>query len=236
MTALDEHPYRFVLDGHRVLRLRHRGVHAARWRPIDDHRHTEVRSTFEGLLAGTIEPDGFNRLVVLAGLTASQANVLRCVCEVRPPDRVHVQSGLRRGVACRGCRTSPACWSSCSRRGSIPTSTTVSDSPPWRRPRVEVLGALDECRRSTTTASGAPSWRLIEATVRTTAYQGKPTIGVQVRSVARCPICRRLVRRTRSSCVRHVSRVCTCVVARSLAAVCAGATGRRTIAPRCSVW
>jgi glutamate dehydrogenase len=77
LTALDEHPYRFVIGGEECF-LYDVGVCMPAGVVIDQHRHDEIVGTFEGLLKGTVEPDGFNRLVVLAGLTAHQADVLRC--------------------------------------------------------------------------------------------------------------------------------------------------------------
>jgi glutamate dehydrogenase len=77
LTALDEHPYRFVIGGEECF-LYDVGVCMPAGVVIDQHRHDEIVGTFEGLLQGTVEPDGFNRLVVLAGLTAHQADVLRC--------------------------------------------------------------------------------------------------------------------------------------------------------------
>ncbi|MCB0965839.1 MAG: NAD-glutamate dehydrogenase, partial [Ilumatobacter sp.] len=76
LTVLDEHPYEFEVDGVRMFTY-DIGVCIPDDVTIDDRRHREVRIAFEGLVAGTVESDGFNRLVLLAGLTASQVDILR---------------------------------------------------------------------------------------------------------------------------------------------------------------
>ena len=77
LRALEERPYGLEIDGQSCY-VYDIGVRVPPGVVIDDRRHANVRATFEGLLAGDIEPDGFNRLVLIAGLTAAQANVLRC--------------------------------------------------------------------------------------------------------------------------------------------------------------
>ena len=77
LRALEERPYQLEIDGESCY-VYDIGVRVPAGVVIDDRRHANVRATFEGLLAGDIEADGFNRLVLVAGLTAAQANVLRC--------------------------------------------------------------------------------------------------------------------------------------------------------------
>ena len=59
---------------------------------------------------------------------------------------------------------------------------------------------------------------------------------VQVRPGARCRDCPSPSRCSRSSSTRRASKACTCAAARSRAAGCAGPTGPRISAPRCSAW
>ena len=82
---------------------------------------------------------------------------------------------------------------------------------------------------------------LIQATLRTASSSAAPTGGPSRtwRSSStrrRSRTCRRPGRSTRSSSTRPGSRACTCASARSPAAACAGRTGARTSAPRCSAW
>jgi glutamate dehydrogenase len=76
LTALDQHPYRFDVDGRRV-HVYDIGVQLPPGVELDAARHAELLSTFEALVAGEVEADGLNRLVALAGLTAHQVSVIR---------------------------------------------------------------------------------------------------------------------------------------------------------------
>ncbi|MAT06214.1 MAG: NAD-glutamate dehydrogenase [Acidimicrobiaceae bacterium] len=76
LTVLDEHPYEFRVEATRLYAY-DIGVCVPDDVTIDDRRHREVRAAFEGLVAGTVESDGFNRLVLLAGLTARQVDIIR---------------------------------------------------------------------------------------------------------------------------------------------------------------
>ena len=95
-------------------------------------------------------------------------------------------------------------------------------------------------RASTTTASCAASCKLIEAAVRTNFFQTTRTAGtradhrVQVRMRQGRRHAAAAGRSTRSSSIRRASRACICASARWRAAACAGPTGRRISAPRCS--
>ena len=92
---------------------------------------------------GDIEPDGFNRLVLIAGLTAAQANVLRCYAKYAQPDRVHVQPALHRGHARAAARISRRCSSSCSRRASTRRLDEGDRIAALAVADAEVLAALD---------------------------------------------------------------------------------------------
>ncbi len=76
VRALDEHPHQLRVDDEQCY-IYDIGLRVPDGVVIDEHRHREVTSAFERLLLGEIEPDGFNRLVLLAGLTSWQVNVLR---------------------------------------------------------------------------------------------------------------------------------------------------------------
>ncbi len=76
LTVLDEHPYEFRVDGVHLWAY-DIGVCVPDGVVVDERRHREVRAAFEGLIAGTVESDGFNRLVLLGGLTAQQVDILR---------------------------------------------------------------------------------------------------------------------------------------------------------------
>ncbi|MGH9133821.1 MAG: NAD-glutamate dehydrogenase domain-containing protein, partial [Ilumatobacteraceae bacterium] len=75
LHALDERPSTFAV-GDEDVHLYDIGVRVPAGADIAA-RHTELESTFEALMAGDVEADGFNRLVSLAGLAARQVSVLR---------------------------------------------------------------------------------------------------------------------------------------------------------------
>jgi glutamate dehydrogenase len=77
VRAIDEHPHHLELDDEQY-NIYDIGLRVPDGVTVDEHRHREVTAAFERLLLGEIEPDGFNRLVLVAGLTSWQANVLRC--------------------------------------------------------------------------------------------------------------------------------------------------------------
>ncbi len=77
VQALDEHPHDLTV-GDEHCYVYDIGLRIPAGVMVDEHRHREVTAAFERLLLGEIEPDGFNRLVLLAGLTSWQVNVLRC--------------------------------------------------------------------------------------------------------------------------------------------------------------
>ena len=82
---------------------------------------------------------------------------------------------------------------------------------------------------------------LIEATLRTNYFQlmgdgeRAPYLVLKL-APSGCRACPRRGPSSRSSCTRRGSRRSTCASARSLAVVCAGPSGPRTSAPRCSAW
>ncbi len=76
LQALDERPATFRSGDERV-HLYDIGVRVPAGVEIDAHRRVELQRAFALLVAGEVESDGFNRLVLLAGLTARDVTVLR---------------------------------------------------------------------------------------------------------------------------------------------------------------
>ncbi len=165
---------------HGVLLVRHRRACSTRRADRRPPSRRDPPHALEGLLAGTIEPDGFNRLILLAGLTASQANILRCYAKyahqtdftfsqgyvdslARLPQLARLIVDLFKGRDSTPKRTtcSAPCWSPPPSRPS---------APPWMR-----------CPRSTTTESDAPSWPWSRRQCAQ-GVPGRPDGGVQVRS------------------------------------------------------
>ena len=174
MTALDEHPYRFVIEGTECF-VYDIGVCMPPEIAIDDRRHAEIRSTFEGLLAGTVEPDGFNRLVVLAGLTSRQANVLRSYAKYAHQIGFTFSQGYVEGTLARLPRLARLLVEFFEARfdpdlddGERLAAVATAES--------DVLGVLDEVPSLDDDRIGRTFLALIRATVRTSAYQDRATL------------------------------------------------------------
>jgi glutamate dehydrogenase len=76
LRAVDERPFEFRM-GSGVVHLYDIGVEPPAGATLDDETRINVEAVFAGLFAGAIEGDGFNRLVVAAGLTGRQVEILR---------------------------------------------------------------------------------------------------------------------------------------------------------------
>ncbi len=75
-VALDEQPFVFRAGTERV-HLYDIGVRAPASAVLDDARSAAIREAFAGLVAGVIESDGFNRLVLAADLEAREVAMVR---------------------------------------------------------------------------------------------------------------------------------------------------------------
>ncbi len=177
LHALDEHPYEFVVDGERVF-LYDIGVLVPANVTIDDHRHAELESVFAGLLLGEVEADGFNRLVLHAGLTAQQSNVLRVYAKFAHQtafgfSQGYIQDCLVRLpgfagllVALFDAKFDPD--------GDEATRQAVVEAADLAASQaLDAVPSLDDDR------IGRMFLTLIRATVRTSAYQNKPTVALK---------------------------------------------------------
>ena len=174
LRALDEHPYRFVINGTECF-LYDIGVRVPSGVQIGDLRHTEIRSALEGLLAGTIEPDGFNRLILLAGLTASQVNILRCYAKYAHQTDFTFSQGYVEGSLARLPQLARLIVDLFEARFDPETddmqrAVLVEATKSAVRAALDAVPSLDDDR------IGRTFLALVEATVRTSAYQGNPTL------------------------------------------------------------
>ena len=199
----------------------------------------EFLATFGAVWRGEVENDGFNRLVLVAGLTARPGHGAAGLRQVPAPDRPHLQPGLRRGHAGRP----PGHRAPAGRavHGAVRPAPRRQPGPGVRRHR-----RRDRRRRSTRwpastrTASCARFLALVEATMRTNAY--RPTTDGRAPSVLAfkldppsvpdLPPPAAAVRDL--GVLARASRACTCAAAAWRAAASAGATAGRTSAPRSS--
>jgi glutamate dehydrogenase len=174
LRALDEHPYRFVLDGTDCF-LYDIGVRVPEGVQIGDLRHTEVRSALEGLIAGTIEPDGFNRLILLAGLTASQANVLRCYAKYAHQTGLTFSQRYVEDSLARLPRLARLIVDLFEARFN-PDIDEVQRAVLADATKSAIRAELDEVPSLDDDRIGRTFLALVEATVRTSAYRGTPTL------------------------------------------------------------
>jgi glutamate dehydrogenase len=174
LEAIDEHPHRFVIDGNDCF-VYDIGVRVPAGITIDDQRHRDVRATFEALLAGEIEADGFNRLVLHAGLSMRQANILRCYAKYAHQVGFAFSQGYIEETLARLSHLSrfvvelfEARFDPDLDQSERIARVAVADA--------EVLAALDAVPSLDDDRIGRMFHALVRATVRTSAYQGKPTI------------------------------------------------------------
>jgi glutamate dehydrogenase len=174
LDAIDEHPHRFVIEGRECF-VYDIGVRVPAGVEIDEHRHREVRAAFEGLLAGDVEADGFNGLVLHAGLTSTQANILRCYAKYAHQIGFAFSQGYVEDTLARLAHLSRLLTELFEARfdpdldhAERIARVAVADA--------EVLAALDAVPSLDDDRIGRMFHTLVRATVRTSAYQGKPTV------------------------------------------------------------
>jgi NAD-specific glutamate dehydrogenase len=232
LEVLDEHTETFTSRSGVPVWLHDVGVrHSQPSQLMAPSVRTEVERAFLALWRGELEADGFNRLIVAAGLTGAQVAVVRAyaryLLQISTPyslgylEDVLVKHAdlARRLVELFAARFDPALEDD---RAMHATALEAE-----LRERLDSVASLDEDRIVRTFLT------LVLATDRTNAAPA-PARSRSSSIPRACPTCRCPGRRPRSGCRRRGSRACTCVVGASPAVGCAGATARRTSAPRCS--
>ena len=173
MQVTDERPYELRLaDGsHRW--LYDFGLRAPANASLDsDEARDELRATFAGLWRGEIEGDGFNRLVLLAGLSGRQVTVLRAYAKYqRQAGTTFSQRYIENTLAAH-----PAIARKLMELFALRFDPALAD-----RSAVEVLDLGDELRHDLDAVASLDEDRilrgflnLIEATLRTNAYRLGP--------------------------------------------------------------
>ena len=169
LRALDERAFGFGFDGgHRVAaRCRCRG---ARRCPVDRRRsRAEVQRCFVAEFNGSVEVDGLNRLVLLAGLTARQIEVLRAYSRYLrqigfPFSQQYIEATLARHAPISrllvGAVRAPL-------RPGIAAATSSSETDL----RAEIAEALDAVPSLDDDRTLRALLALIDATVRTNAFR-----------------------------------------------------------------
>ena len=222
--------------------------HAARAcrRPSDRPRRRSSsgsKPAFLVVMRGRAENDGYNALVLEAGLPWRDVALDPHDLALPAPGAGALFAGLHVGDAAQACgdrdrdrRAVPRPLRSAPRGLARPARRARGRDPGAHRG-----GAAAASTASTRTAScGASSTRsrrrcapISTRSTRTVSRRARSPSSSRAAASTRCR-CRD--RCTRSSSIRRASKACTCGSARSRAAACAGPTGRRTSAPRCSGW
>ena len=197
------------------------------------------------------ESDGFNALVLAAGISWRQAMVLRAYAQLPAPGRHAVLARSTSRTRCAPTSTSPGYLVKLfearfdpGRNGDIAADARgahgevrgprVPDRPLARRggrPRPGPHPA-----RLPDHDPGHPAHQLLPARGRRPGAPAAPLPLAEARPVRASPTCRSRGRSSRSSSTRPASRACTCGSAPWPAVGCAGPTAATTSAPRCSAW
>ena len=98
--TLEEHPYEFRLDGEHYYLL-DIGVRLPAGEAVDAGCHAELLTAIDQLLAGRVEADGFNQLVLRAGLTVHEVGVLRAYAKFAHQTRFGFSQGYIEGTLAR---------------------------------------------------------------------------------------------------------------------------------------
>ena len=244
VEVVDERPYELDDARPAVVHLRVRAALRARHCPTTcaSRSRTRIRAVWDGFN----EIDGFNALVLGAGLTWRQATVLRAYAKYMrqgnsPFALDYIEEALRGNVDIT--RLLVQLFEA----RFDPGRNGLAADAEARTARVEEIE--DRIERALDDVASLDHDRIlrsylthIQATLRTNYFQPRrrrrgttPTCRSSS-SRRRSPTCPSRGRASRSSSTRRGSRACTCASARSPAAACAGPTAATTSAPRCSAW
>ena len=123
LRVLDEHPHRITPQGMQPVWMHDFGMQTAAARHRDRGRH--AAPGVRGRVRPHLPRRGRERRLQPAGRRRAHAGGrdrrAARLCEVHAPDRLSAVAGVHRGARSPRTPTSRACWSSCSRRASIPT-------------------------------------------------------------------------------------------------------------------
>ena len=216
--------------------------------PVSDELEPEAlarlfEDTFARVFRGEVENDDFNRLVLRAGLAADDIVVLRAYAkyckqigfalsqatiEATLAAQPHIARMLVKLFQLR-LHPSEHDDAAAGAAGARHRAGAGPGQQPQRGPRAAPAAGADpgHAAHQPLAHRGRPR-RRDRAAAQLPELQARfgPGAGA-ARARGRC---------SRSSSTRRASRASTCAAARSRAAGCAGATGRRTSAPRCWAW
>ncbi len=172
--AIDERAFRFAL-GESGVWLHDVGVEVPLGAELDDASRAEVQRAFVAQFTNTVEVDGLNRLVLLAGLSARQVEVLRAYSRYLrqigfPFSQQYIEATLARhaGIAAQLVHLFIAMFDPAD-GGPTPEEVDVQ--------RTELVAALDAVPSLDDDRTLRALLALIDATTRTNAFRPGPNEG-----------------------------------------------------------
>ena len=240
LRVLDERPHRVAPEGRAGLAARFR--HAARRAPATSRsrsmRCTVFEDAFGRVFRGDVENDDFNRLVVAARMPATEIVVLRAYAKYLRQIGFPLSQAFIEATLATHPRIARMLVELFKPRFD-PTAAAGAGARTAEHER-----AIEEALENVDNLSEDRVLRqylaLIQATTRTNFWrtdgEGRRR-SFSCRSSSIRPRCRGARAEADVRDLRlldRASKACTCAAARSRAAACAGRTGRRISAPRCS--
>ena len=217
-------------------------------RAMPDHVRELFQDTVAAVWNGYNESDGFNALVLAAGLTWRQATVLRAYAKYMrqggtPFAQDYIEDALRNNVDITRylVQLFEARFDPGPRTATIPADSEARVAK-CADLEERIMRALDEVSSLDHDRILRSYLTNIRATLRTNFFQTDERRSAAAAALAqgrpfRDPgAARSRGRSSRSSSTRRGSRACTCASARWRAAACAGPTDATTSAPRSSAW
>ena len=173
--AIDERAFHFQL-GPRGVWLHDVGVQVPESITLTEEARAEVQRAFVAEFANTVEVDGLNRLVLLAGLTAREVEILRAYSRYLrqigfPFSQQYIESTLGRHASIAGGLVRLF------RARFTPQATTPPDQSAAIDARAAIAEALDAVPTLDDDRILRALLALIEATVRTNAFRPGPKAG-----------------------------------------------------------
>ena len=195
---------------------------------------TLLADSFGAAVTGAIESDGFDRLVLREGVAWRRVVILRSYAKYMR----QIGNTNSYGFVADTLLANPAVARDLVSLFEARFDPELAEDERTRRV-AEVRAGLTAAMEQVATLDADRVLRtfinLIEASLRTNFFQEKPYLSTKLdpRAIEGLPFPGRC---SRSGSTAPGSRACICASARWPAAACAGRTGGRTSAPRCSAW
>jgi glutamate dehydrogenase len=177
LQAIDERPFTLRV-GEETFSIYDVGVRVAVGAGVTAAALDEAQSTFRKLLRGEVEGDGFNRLVLAAGLTSREVEIVRCYAKYLrqttfPFSQAYIESTVVKypAVVAMLSRLFNARFDPAAHRDPAEREAAVAGLRAQLAPLLEAIPSLDEDRICRTIGD------LIMATVRTNAFRPGPDGG-----------------------------------------------------------